>query len=1484
MLDKIIKFSIHNKLTIGVMTLVLIIWGVWSATKLPIDALPDITDNQVQIITQAPTLAAQEVEQYVTYPIEKSMANLPNIVEMRSFSRFGLSVITIVFKDDVNIYFARQLIGEKLKDAEKDIPASMGKPSLAPVTTGLGEIYQYVIHPKKGSEDKYTAMDLRTMQDWIVGRQLNGIAGVAEVTGFGGIAKQYEVAVNPDRLKAMSVSIPEIFSALEKNNENTGGAYIDKKPNAYFIRGIGVVKTFEDIENIVVKIQGNGTPILIRDVAKVQFGTPPRYGAMTYNGEKEVVGGIVMMLKGANSSAVVGLVKKRMETVQASLPTDVIIEPFLDRTNLVNRAIGTVEKNLIEGALIVIFVLILFLGNFRAGLIVASAIPLSLLFAMGLMNLFGVSANLMSLGAIDFGLIVDGAVIIVEATLHHLGVRAVRKKQLVVDSVQEAVGNGQEVIGNGQLADDYSDTLTQAEMDGEVFTAASKIRSSAAFGEIIILIVYVPILALIGIEGKMFRPMAQTVGFSIFGALILSLTYIPMMCAMFLSKKATHKINFSDRMMHFFQKMYQPLLAKAIQFKYAIAAITLALFLIALLVFSRLGGEFIPTLEEGDYAIEYVLPQGASLSQTIETIMQAEKIIKQFPEVKMVVGKTGAAEVATDPMPMQASDLMVILKDKKEWKTTKDFYELADMMKEKLEVIPGVIAEPSQPIQMRFNELMTGIRQDVAIKIFGENMDTLALYGNKVKAAINNIKGITAPQVERVDGLPQISIVYDRNRMAGYGLNVQEVNQVITTAFAGQVTGQVFENERKFDLVVRLDSDYRSSLDDVNNLFIPTNNGTQIPLSQIATVSYKLGPAQISREDGKRRLYVSFNVNGRDVQTVVEDIQTKLANDIKLPAGYYFTYGGTFENLQQASKRLMIAVPLSLLLILVLLYFTFRSFKQAGLIFSAIPMSAIGGVFALLLRGMPFSISAGIGFIALFGVAVLNGIVLIGTFNQLEKEGWTDVIKRVIEGTKIRLRPVLMTAMVASLGFLPMALSGSAGAEVQKPLATVVIGGLITATFLTLFVLPLLYIIFNSKISFKRNPTMKKMTTIILLIFSFQISNSQVIKKVTIDEAIAIALKNNDATKAANLEILAAKTATKTAYEMPKLEANALLGQYNSIQQDQGFGLSQTIPFPTLFGAKKQLLNAEVKGKEWQQQISSNQIKNEVRTYYYQLLYLHHNKIKLQYLDSLYIDFVKVATLRFTTGETKKLEQITAETKRGEIHLLFLQNETYINAAYQNLKTLLNTNEDFEILTTNKYEPLELSILYDSTAVANHPSIKALYQEAIIAENNGKVEKANGLPDFKIGYNNQSLIGIQNINGVDTYFDKSKRFQSVNVGVAIPLFSMGATRGKVQSYKYKQQAAEANALHQQKLLSTQLQNEILQYQQNVSQYNYYVKQAVPSATEIAKAGKLGFKTGDTNYVEYLFSLQTATDIELKYLQAIQQVNQSVITINYLINK
>lgn len=1455
MLDSIIKFSIKNKLVIGIMTLLLILWGSWSVTKLPIDAVPDITNNQVQIITVCPTLAGQEVEQLVTFPIEQSIANLPDLEETRSISRFGLSVITVVFNDDVDIYFARQLVNEKLKEAEENIPKGIGTPELAPVSTGLGEVYQYILHPKKGSEGKYNAKDLRTMQDWIVARQLNGTKGIAEVNSFGGELKQYEVAVNPNRLKAMGVSITDIFNALEKNNQNTGGAYIDKKPNAYFIRGIGLVTSLEDIKNIAVKNTNGSIPIFIKDVANVQFGNAVRYGAMTYNGEVDAVGGVVMMLKGANSNEVVQRIKEKIPNIQKSLPDDVVIEPYLDRTDLVGRAISTVEKNLIEGALIVIFVLVLFLGNLRAGLIVASAIPLSMLFALGMMNVFGVSANLMSLGAIDFGLIVDGAVIIVEATLHHLGLRK---------SVTR---------------------LTQTEMDDEVFVSASKIRNSAAFGEIIILIVYIPILTLVGVEGKMFTPMAKTVGFAIFGALILSLTYIPMMCALFLSKNVSHKETISDKMMNFLQGIYQPLLQKAVKIKYWLVGGTAAIFALTLLLFSRMGGEFIPQLQEGDFAFHCILPQGSSLSQSIETSMQASRIIKKFDEVKMVVGKTGAAEVPTDPMPPEATDIMIILKPQKEWKTKKSYTELADEINEALEVIPGVFFEKNQPIQMRFNELMTGIRQDVAVKIFGENLDSLAIYADKVSKVIQTVNGATSPQVERVSGLPQINVEYDRTRLANYGINVEDVNNVVSTAFAGKSAGQVFENERRFDLVVRLDSTYRTDIDDVSNLMIPTNTGNQIPLSQVATISYKLGAAQISRESSKRRIVIGFNVSGRDVQSVVEDIQQKLNEQVKLPTGYYFTYGGQFENLQKASKRLMIAVPVSLFLIFSLLYFTFRSLKQASLIFTAIPMSAIGGVFALLLRGMPFSISAGIGFIALFGVAVLNGIVLIGTFNQLEKDGVKDIFKRVFDGTKERLRPVLMTATVASLGFLPMALSTGAGAEVQKPLATVVIGGLITATFLTLFVLPLLYIIFNSKINIRKKGKMKSVTTVIVLllsVLSFN-ANAQNKKIIGVDEAINIALQNNGNIKAKDFEIKSAQSLKRTSGELPKLDFNAQLGQYNSIKFDQSFQVAQTIPFPTLFGAKKQLINAEVKGKELQSEITVLELKNQVRTYFYQIQYLQNNQKQLLYLDSLYNDFIKVAELRYKTGDTKKVEISTAQAKQGEINLLLKQNGVYLNNAYQNLQALMNTKEPFEVANDTDFKPLQVSTLLDSTAIANHPTIKALYQDIIIAEQTKKVEKAQGLPDFTIGYTNQSLIGFQTINGQEQYFNSGNRFSYVSVGVSIPL-TFGATKARIKSLDYQKQAIEANTKQQQILLETQFQNAIQQYQQDLQEFNYYQQQALPNANDIVSSAQLGYRTGDISYVEYLYALQTATDIQLNYLKSIQQVNQSVINIYSIINQ
>jgi cobalt-zinc-cadmium resistance protein CzcA len=1029
MLDKIIHYSIRNKLVIGLLTTSLLVWGSYSLMNLPIDAVPDITNNQVQIITVASSQSALDIERLVTFPVEQTMATIPNIEEIRSFSRFGLSVVTIVFHDDVDVYWARQQVNERLSVAAKLIPAWIGSPELAPITTGLGEIYQYIIRPEKGYENKYDAMELRTIQDWIVRRQLLGVKGVADVASFGGFLKQYEIALDPDKLRSYNLSLEDIFRSLEKNNQNTGGAYIDKKPNAYFIRSEGLIKSTDDIGKIVVTNTQEGIPILLRNIGEVRFGHATRYGAMTYNAEGEVVGAVVMMLKGENSNAVVKRVKDRVAKIQKTLPDGVTIEAFLDRSQLVNRAIGTVEKNLIEGALIVIIVLVLFLGNLRAGLIVASVIPLAMLFAVALMRVFGVSGNLMSLGAIDFGLIVDGAVIIVEATMHHLSVRSLTRR------------------------------FTQPEMDEEVYDSASKIRTSAAFGEIIILIVYLPILALVGVEGKMFRPMAQTVSFAILGAFILSLTYVPMISALLLSKEPHNKRTLSDKMVDMFHRIYFPIIKGALKQKLVVTLISVVLLMLSVFLFVRMGGEFLPTLEEGDFAVETRVLTGSSLSFTIDQATKASGVLlREFPnEVKQVVAKIGTSEIPTDPMPIEACDLMVILKDKKDWTKADDREDLAEKMAEALEEVPGVTFGFQQPIQMRFNELISGVRQDVAIKIFGEGHNELTMLAAQVGKIVRSVNGAKDIYIEEVSGLPQIVVNINRDEVAKYGLNVDDINSVVNTAFAGKSAGMVYEGERRFDLTVRLDSLSRQTIEDVQNLFVASPSGKQIPLKQLADVEIKIGPNQIQREDAKRRITVAFNVRGRDIESVVNEIQKKIEQKIDFPPGYYPTYGGQFQNLKEAQARLSIAVPIALLLIFALLFLTFHSIKQSILIFTAIPMAAIGGVLALLLRGMPFSISAGIGFIALFGVAVLNGIVLIAEFNRLKKDGMTDLNEIIFKGTQVRLRPVLMTAAVASLGFLPMALATSAGAEVQKPLATVVIGGLVSSTILTLVVLPCLY-------------------------------------------------------------------------------------------------------------------------------------------------------------------------------------------------------------------------------------------------------------------------------------------------------------------------------------------------------------------------------------------------------------------------------------------
>jgi heavy metal efflux system protein len=1452
MLDKIISFSIKNKLVIGIMIIALIGWGTYSVNQLPIDAVPDITNNQVQIITSSPSNGAEDIERFVTFPVEQTMATIPGIEEVRSFSRFGLSVVTVVFKEDVDIYWARQQVGERLNDAAKTIPPGMGIPEMAPLTTGLGEIYQYVIHTKKGYEKNYDATELRTIQDWIVRRQLLGVEGIADVSSFGGYLKQYEISLDPDMLKSMNVGISDVFTALEKNNQNTGGAYIDKKPNAYFIRSEGLIQSIRDIENIVVKVNENGIPVLIGNVAEVKFGAATRYGAMTRNNDGEVVGAIVMMLKGANSSKVIANVKERMTQIEKTLPEGIVIEPFLDRTKLVNNAIGTVAKNLAEGALIVIFVLVLLLGNFRAGLIVASVIPLAMLFAISLMNLFGVSGNLMSLGAIDFGLIVDGAVIIVEATLHHLNKRENRIK------------------------------LSQPEMDKEVYTSASKIRNSAAFGEIIILIVYLPILALVGVEGKMFKPMAQTVVFAILGAFILSLTYVPMMSALFLSKKISLKRTISDRIIDSCQRAYAPMLRFAMRSKVAVAGTAVGLFILSLFLFGSMGSEFIPTLEEGDFAVETRVLTGSSLSQTIEAASRSAKVLKDnFPEVKEVVGKIGSGEIPTDPMPVEACDLMVILKDKSEWTSASTRDELAEKMQAKLEqYIPGVSYGFQQPIQMRFNELMTGARQDVVIKVYGEDLQKLSKYAKQIGAISQKIDGAQDIYIEQVSGLPQVVIKFKRDKIAQFGLNIEDINTAIRTGFAGEVAGLVFEGEKRFDLVVRLDKTNRQNLDDIRGLFIESPTGAQIPLEQLAEIDFKEGPNQIQRDDAKRRIIVGFNVRGRDVESIVQEIQQKIEKEVKFEMGYYPTYGGTFENLEAAKARLSIAVPVALLLIFFLLYMTFKSTKQALLIFTAIPLSAIGGVLALWFRGMPFSISAGVGFIALFGVAVLNGIVLIAEFNRLKKEGMTDTLEIIKTGTAVRLRPVIMTALVASLGFLPMALSNGSGAEVQKPLATVVIGGLLTATLLTLLVLPILYYWFE-KIKPKNNPLPKAVSVIALLLVSNVVFSQG--RTVTLQQAIDEGLMNNKNVIAANLQTNYQTQYKKTLFEIPKTDVNFMMGQYNSINRtDNNLTISQSIPFPTVFSANAALGNALIEQSKLQTAITKNELTHQIRQTYFYLQFLHDEAAVLKRQDSIFADFVQVASLRFKTGEGSALEKTTAETQASDIKNQLAQNTANQQRYASFLQTLLGSNEPVTISETELQEQKFIPTI-DSAAIKANPQLALMQQQIEIAEKQRKVEIANGLPDIKLGYFNQTLIGTQTVDGQEMYFDASKRFQGFQVGLAVPLF-FNAYNAKVKS------AALAGKVAQGKTEATQanLQGAYLQavqeYIGNRSNLTYYNQSALPSAQLILSTSKQAYALGEIGYPEYLLNLKTANEIMEKQLLAMLQTNLSVANIQFLIGQ
>ncbi|MEP7323141.1 MAG: CusA/CzcA family heavy metal efflux RND transporter [Saprospiraceae bacterium] len=1437
MIDRIIQFSVNNKLITGVLLLLFITWGIYSFTQLSVDALPDITNNQVQVITNSPNLATQEIEQFITIPLESEFKSLQGLVELRSTSRSGLSVITIVFKDKVPVSITRQLVAEKIKIAEENIPIEYGHPDLIPPTTGLGEIYQYLIAPQKGFEDKFSSMDLRTIQDWIVKRQLLGTPGVVDVSSFGGKLKQYEVSVIPERLAAMDITLIDVFSSLQKNNSNTGGSYIDKGPNIYFIRGEGMIGSLNDINNIVVKNR-NGIPVLIKDIGTVEFGFAPRFGAITRNGKGEVVGGVVLMQKGENAVQVIKNVKDRMRTIEKNLPEGLGIDVFIDRTKLIKATVHTVSTNLLEGALIVIFVLVLFLGNFRAGLLVASVIPLAMLFAIAMMNFFGVSANLMSMGALDFGLIVDGAVIVVESLLHKFKINF-----------------------KGQ-------TLSQTSMDAEVIQGSGKIMRSAVFGQIIILIVYIPIFALQGIEGKMFMPMAQTVSFAVLGAMLLSITYVPLVSSIFLNKKIARNESIMDKTMAGIEQLYQPLLKRILKFRIGIISITLIIFIASIFLFKTLGGEFIPELDEGDFAVNYIIRQGSSLPQTIETGTKLERIALEFPEVIEAVSKIGTSEIPTDPMPMESADLIMVLKEKKEWTTAKNKEALAEKMNEKMKIIPGVNLSFEQPIQMRFNELIAGVKSEIAIKIFGSDLDKLYLKGNEVSKLISSIEGLTDIKVEQVVGLPQLLVKYNRNKIAQYGLNISEVNTILNTAYAGGYSGVVYEGEKKFDLVVRIKKDSTTDADVLKDLLIPLPSGKQIPLNEIADIHFKASPAQISREDAARRIVVEANTRGRDVETVVKEIQQTLDEKLKLPEGYYIKYGGQFQNLQEAKSQLLLVVPVALLLIFFLLFLTFRSVQDSIIIFSAIPLAAIGGILALWFRGMNFSISAGIGFIALFGVAVLNGIVLLNYYNLLGKEGISDITQRILKGSSARLRPVLATAAVASLGFLPMAFSNSAGAEVQKPLATVVIGGLFSSTILTLFVLPVLYsLVYSNRTKpVKMNSVVSIMLVIIFSAFGF-IVKAQV-QTLSLQQTLDLAIKNYPTIQQSILQTKQQQALTETATILDAFSVNSGLGQINTGAFDYNIGISQSFKLPRTYKAGRDVLQQQVIVAQRYEDVTKSELIRNVSNTYFNWWYQSQQYDLLLQTDSIYADFETYANKKYQVGESNKLEKMNASLQRRDVQNQLSRIKTEVVFHLIELQKWTGAIEQYQI--PGAYTPLPGINLKDSVLIREHPILQFLQQQIAVKELIVKAEKAKGQPSFSLGMNTQSL-------------DKQTPFYYGSLGVNIPLFKNGV-KARVQSAGIEMEITKKELDKSMLEISTLFlqQNQLQEY--NLQQLRYYQTEGLAIAESIIQAVQRSYRAGDIGYLEYIQNLKEAIKIKSDYLITIHQYNQAVIQLNFLLNR
>lgn len=1442
MIQSIVRASLQNKLMVLLATATMVGFGVYAMLNIPIGAVPDVTNNQVQVITTSRNLSTLDVERFITYPVELEMANLPGLVEIRSISKFGLSVVTIVFEDKIGTYLPRQLIAERIQTATESIPQGFGSPFMGPISTGLGEIYQYILEVDSAYKDQYTLTDLRTIQDWQVRRQLSGIPGVVEVNTWGGNLKQYEVALNPNLLKAMDVSIDQVYTALERNNSLVGGGYIEKTNQSYFIRSEGLIGSVEELGSIVVANRG-GSIIKVSDVATVQTGSATRFGAITANGEGEKVLGQVMMLKDANSNQVINSVHERVNEIAASLPPGVRINGFLERSTLIKKTTTTIAENLILGCLIVIFVVVLLLGNLRSGMVIASVIPLSLLFALSLMYVFGVDANLMSLGAIDFGIIIDGAVIIVEFIAYKITQRS-----------------GELTGLHGKERQNMIDTIT--------LNGTAKLTRSAIFGQLIIIIVFIPILSLSGIEGKMFRPMAQVFTFALLGTMILGFTYVPVVSAMFL-KPASQKRNISTRLLDFLNRAYDPSITWALKYKKTVLSIAVLLLVVSGLIFSRMGGEFVPTLDEGDFVIQPVFKTGTTLSNTIELTTRIEQILKTFPEVDQVVSRIGAAEVPTDPMSMEESDVIITLKPRKQWTTAGSKDELADAFKEALMVIPGIDYEFTQPIEMRFNELITGTRADLAIKIFGEDLDYLNTTALKIQSLVSPVEGAADVIVEKTAGLPEMSVVYNRTKLAMYGLSVDDANKVISMAFAGLKAGEIFEGEKRFDLVIRYKKEFRNQIDHLRNTFVPLPSGGQVPLSEIAEVSFSKGPAKVSRDDTRRRVVVGVNVRGRDLESVVKDVQKLIDDNIDLRTGYFVEYGGQFENLRSARNRLLIAVPIALIMIFTLLHLAFGSFREALMVYTAIPLSAVGGVWLLWLRDMPFSISAGVGFIALFGIAVLNGIVLIEHFKELRKQGITNTRELIIKGTRERLRPVLLTASAAAMGFLPMAISTSAGAEVQRPLATVVIGGLITATLLTMIVLPVLYCMFETAWKPKRKKKGPNSATLVMLLLLLLPVNKGFAQQapLSMDEAINIALNNNPGIKAASFEVESARQMARASFDPEKATVYYNFDENNIAENNlplKVWGVQQSLAFPAAYVWQHREAKHRLGIREWELDRLKNILVRDVKTAYLELVFLKHLLVNYQLLDSNYSNISDAALKNFEHGETGKLEYLTVKAKSKEIAMQLDKISSDMDAAKIRLTALMKSEEPFEV-EPMEYKPIDL--LENTELMAEAGRYYMLNSSAATAA--ARVERYSSFPDLQLEY----FLGVND----GTEFNRYNGFQ---IGLGIPLW-FPARHAAIKSKRLLADAMQQQSDNQ--LLKLKSRRDQLMLELGVRQLrlDYYTSEGIELAREIRSAAQLSYQSGGIGLFQYLLSLENALRIEVDYLNVVNDYNLIVLEINHL---